>query len=235
MRRSGIRAVQVVAALSLLIGVTAALAPGKPAQSVSGKAYGALVQGPGGTQQSALAVLPAVAPTDGAMADGEADALSVPGTITTEALTGNTSGSIGDAAAAQSVATVFNVSLLNGLITASSLTATVSSTSNGVSATSNALGSTFGDLVVNGVRMTSGDGAIAPNTRMNLPAVGYVVLNEQLRAGDGVHSSGLTVNLIHVYLQSLTGGGCTLLGCLPGVLTTTGQIIVGSATSSAAK
>jgi len=27
--------------------------------------------------------------------------------------------------------------------------------------------------------MTSGDGAIAPNTRVNLPGVGYVVLNEQ--------------------------------------------------------
>src|SRR2546421_1840220 len=36
-----------------------------------------------------------------------------PGTITTEALTGTTSGSIGNAAAAQSVATVFNVNLLN--------------------------------------------------------------------------------------------------------------------------
>src|SRR6184192_529699 len=115
MSRSRIRAVQVVVALWLLNGVTAALAPVTPAQSVSGQAYGALVQGPSGTQQSALAVLPAVAPTDGAMADGEADGLSLPGTITTEALTGNTSGSIGDAAAAQSVATVFNVNLLNGL------------------------------------------------------------------------------------------------------------------------
>src|SRR2546426_12440450 len=145
MRRSRIRAMQVVAALSLLNGVTAALAPVTPAQSVSGKAFGAFVRGPGGTQQSALAVLPAVAMADGAMTDGDADGLSVPGTIPTEGLTGNTSGSIGDAAAAQSVATAFNVNLLNGLITASSLTATVSSTSNGARATSNALGSTFGD------------------------------------------------------------------------------------------
>src|SRR5436309_2712874 len=87
---------------------------------------------------------------------------------------------------------------------------------------------------VNGVTMTSGDGAIAPNTRVNLPGVGYVVLNEQQPTGDGVRASGLTVNLIHVVLQSLTGGGCTLLGCLPGVLTTTGEIILGSASSTAA-
>jgi len=235
MRRSTIRPVREVVALSLLIGVTAALAPVTQAQSVSGSAYGALVRSPGGTQRSALAVLPVVTPTDGAAADEDADGLSVPGTITTDALTGTTSGSIGDAAAAaQSVATVFNVNLLNGLITASSLTATVSSTSNGAQATSNALGSTFGDLAVNGVQLTSGDGAVAPNTRMALPGVGYVVLNEALPTGDGVHSSGLTVNLIHVYLQRLTGGACTLLGCVPGVLTTTGEIIVGSAASNAA-
>src|SRR6267143_3319054 len=218
----------------LLIGVTLALAPAAGAQSVGGKAYGAFVRTPLGTQQSAVAVLPPVTAVDGAMADGDADGVSVPGTITTDALTGTTSGSIGDAAAAQSVATVFNVNLLNGLITASSLTATVSSTSNGAQATSNALGSTFGDLAVNGVQLTSGDAAVAPNTRMALPGVGYVVLNEALPTGDGVHSSGLTVNLIHVYLQRLTGGACTLLGCVPGVLMTTGEIIVGSAASNAA-
>jgi len=222
-----------LATLTLFIGCAALLAPVAQAQSVSGQAYGAWVQSPLGTQQSALAVLPEGTASDGAMVDDAADGMSVPGTLTTEALTGTTSGAIGDAAAAQSVATVFTVNLLNGLITASSLTATVSSTSNGAQATSNALGSTLADLVVNGVQVTSGDGAIAPNTRMNLAGVGYVVLNEQLLTGDGVRSSGLTVNLIHVYLQSVTGGGCTPLGCVPGVPTTAGEIIVGSATSNA--
>jgi hypothetical protein len=206
----------------LLIGVTLALAPAAEAQSVGGKAYGAFVRSPLGTQQSAVAVLPPVTAVDGAMADGDADGVSVPGTISTDALTGTTSGSIGDAAAAQSVATVFNVNLLNGLITASSLTATVSSTSNGAQATSNALGSTLADLVVNGVQLTSGDASIAPNTRVTLPGVGYVVLNEQLPTGDGVRTTGLTVNLIHVVLQNdLTG-------------LQTGELIVGSATSNAA-
>jgi len=86
--------------------------------------------------------------------------------------------------------------------------------------------------VVNGVPVTSGDGAIAPNTRV-VPGVGYVVLNEVLPAGDGIHASGLTVNQIHAYRQSPTGGACTLLGCVPGVLTMTGEIIVGSAASNA--
>lgn len=221
MRRSTTRPARQLVTLGLLIGVTAGLAPTGAAQSVSGKAYGALIQGPTGTQQSALAVLPAVSAPDGAMADNAADGMSVPGMLTTDGLTGTTTGAIDNAAAAQSVTTVFNVNVLNGLITASSLTATVSSTSSGAQATSNALGSTFADLVVNGVRLTSGDGSIAPNTRVSLPGVGYVVLNEQLPTGDGVRSSGLTVNLLHVVLEN----------ALTGVRS--GEIVVGSATSSA--
>src|SRR5947207_9169226 len=169
MRRSTMRPVQLLVALSLSSGVTAALAPVSQAQSVSGKAYGAFVRGPGGTQQFAVALLPVVTPADGAMADDDVEGMNVPGAITTDALTGTTSGSIGDAAAAQSVATVFNVNLLNGLITASSLTAAVSSTSNGAQATSNGLGSTLADLVVNGVQVTFGDATVAPNTRITLP------------------------------------------------------------------
>ena len=222
MRRSTSRPARPLVTLGLLTGLTVALASAGAAQSVSGQAYGALIQVPTGTQQSALAVLPAVSAPDGAMTDNAADGMSVPGMLTADALTGTTSGAIDAAAAAQSVSTVFNVNLLNGLITASSLTATVSSTSSGAQATSNALGSTFGDLVVNGVRITSGDGSIAPNTRVSLPGVGYVVLNEQLPTGDGVRSSGLTVNLVHVVLQNALTG------------LRTGEIIVGSATSSAA-
>jgi hypothetical protein len=215
MRVSTIRPGRLWGALWLL-GVAMMLASVAEAQSVSGQAYGALVRSAFGTQQSAVAVLPAVSADDGAMSDDDAAAMSVPGMISTEALTGTTSGSIADVAAAQSVATVFNVSLLNGLITANSLTATVSSTSDGAQATSNALGSTFEDLVVNGVRLTSGDGTIAPNTQITLPGVGYVVLNEQLPSGDGVRTSGLTVNLVHAVLSS-------------------GEIIVGSASSSATR
>jgi hypothetical protein len=97
---------------------------------------------------------------------------------------------------------------------------------------SDAAGSTFTNLAIAGVGSLSGDSPVAPNTNISLPGVGYVVLNEQIPSGDGVTSSGLTVNMIHVYLQSLIGGGCTPLGCLPGTLTNTGEIIVGSATSA---
>src|SRR6266513_1876344 len=100
-------------------------------------------------------------------------------------------------------------------------------------ARSDAAGSTLTNLTVAG-QSFSGDQAVAPNTNVNLPGVGYVVLNEQIPTGDGVTSSGLTVNMIHVYLQSLVGGILNPITgqILGGALQTTGEIIVGSATSS---
>jgi len=68
---------------------------------------------------------------------------------------------------------------------------------------------------------------VAPNTQMDLPGVGYVILNEQRRSGDGWSSSGITVNMIHVVMQQ------PILGLLGEVIgyQTVGEIVVGSATS----
>ena len=113
--------------------------------------------------------------------------------------------------------TLENVSLLSGLITADGVTALASSALSDGAASSNAEGSLLDNLVVNGTSISSD---VAPNTRVDLPGVGYVVLNEQIPSGDGVTSSGLTVNMIHVVLlNALTGAQ-------------TGEIIVGSASSS---
>jgi hypothetical protein len=178
-------------------------------------------------------VLPAVSGTDGAEADAEGSALNVAGALSSDFLNSITSGEIGTAeAGAQSTASAAAVNILNGLITADAVVANVMSSLTGSEAVSNTDGSTFTNLVIAGVASLSGDSNVAPNTNISLPGVGYVVLNEQIPTGDGVTSSGLTVNMIHVYLQSLTGGACTPLGCLPGVVTTTGEIIVGSATST---
>ena len=84
------------------------------------------------------------------------------------------------------------------------------------SAGSNTLGSVFTNLAVNGVPVAIGDYMPAPNTRVDLPGVGYAVLNEQFPSG----ASGIMVNMIHVVLQdALTG-------------LTLGEIIVASASSS---
>ena len=220
--------------LGLVVVLAAGPLAAGAAQSLGGQAFGVFVNTPAASQaQAPLAVLPAISGTDGDIAHADADVLGVPNTLSSSFLNSTATGAIGTAeASAQSVASVAQVNVLGGLITASEVIATVTSTRGASGAASNANGSTFENLVVAGVPVTSGDATVAPNTQRSLSGVGYVVLNEQIPSGDGVTSSGLTVNMIHVYLQSLTGGTCTLLGCLPGVLTNTGEIIVGSATSS---
>ena len=113
-----------------------------------------------------------------------------------------------------------DVDILNGLITAKSVLALATSYANGTSAWSEADGSTLLNLVIAGVAYP--DGPPAPNMRVELPGVGYAVLNEQIARGDGLQSAGLTVNMIHVYLLDPVTGAAA------------GEIVVGAATSTAA-
>jgi len=225
-----------LAALGLVVGLVAGLASAGSAQSVGGQAYSTYVNTPlGSSGQSPLAVLPAISGTDGAEADAEGSALNVAGALSSDFLNSITSGQIGAAeAGAQSTSSAASVNILNGLITADEVVANVMSSASQDGAFSSGDGSTFTNLAIAGVGSLSGDSPIAPNTNISLPGVGYVVLNEQIPTGDGVTSSGLSVNMIHVYLQSLVGGIVDPLTgqILGGTLQTTGEIIVGSATSS---
>ena len=226
-----------LAALGVVVGLVVGLAAAGSAQSVGGQAYSTYVNTPlGSSAQSPMAVLPAVSGTDGAEADAEGGALNVAGALSSDFLNSITSGEIGAAeAGAQSTASAASVNILNGLITADEVVANVMSSVGQSGALSNANGSTFTNLSVAG-RSLSGDQVVAPNTNVSLPGVGYVVLNEQIPSGDGVTSTGLTVNMIHVYLQNLVGGILNPLTgqIIGGTLQTTGEIIVGSATSRVA-
>ncbi|HEV2748968.1 MAG TPA: choice-of-anchor P family protein [Gemmatimonadales bacterium] len=225
-----------LAALELVVGLTAGFAGAGVAQTVAGKAYGTYVSTPvANSGQSPLAVLPGVSGTDGAEADAAAATQSVAGALSSNFLKSITTGQLGTTeSGAQSTATAASVNILNGLITADEVVANVISSVAGGGATSNADGSTFTNLAIAGVGSLSGDQPVAPNTNVSLPGVGYVVLNEQIPTGDGVTSTGLTVNMIHVYLQSLVGGILNPLTgqIVGGTLQTTGEIIVGSATST---
>src|SRR5213082_2634931 len=209
-----------LAVLGLVVGLVAGLAAAGSAQSVGGQAYSTYVNTPlGSSGQSPLAVLPSVSGTDGAEADAEGGAMSVAGALSSDFLNSITSGEIGAAeAGAQRTSSAASVNILNGLITADEVVANVMSSVGQNGAFSAADGSTFTNLAIAGVGSLSGDSPVTPNMNISLPGVGYVVLNEQIPSGDGVSSSGLTVNMIHVYLQSITDG--------------TGEIIVCSATSS---
>ena len=164
-------------------------------------------------QQAPSAVLPA----GGTMAQDQASNVSIADMVTAQDAFAIVAGDGTDASDAVSSATLGQVSILNGLITADGIVAMASSTVDGGGANSNAEGSSLANLVVNGVQVSDP----APNTRMDLPGVGYVVFNEQIPTGDGVTSSGITVNMIHVVLQQLGLFGYE----------TTGEIIVGSASS----
>lgn len=175
-------------------------------QSPNAQAYGVSVQTATLNQKTPSAVLPA----DGSVAQTEANNVSVPTLVTAQDAFATAAGAAdGTLSDAFSSATLGSVSILDGLITADGVVAMASSTLGN----SNAEGSSLANLVVNGVQVSDP----APNTRVDLPGVGYVVLNEQIST-----ISGITVNMIHVVLQQR--------GLLGGLLTT-GNIVVGSAST----
>ena len=196
---------KLVVALSLVAAALHAQTP------VSGQALGAAVRTLVTNLQSGQVTLP----SGGGFVATDVDALSAP-EVRVDALTTMTSGAMDmQASTAQSTAHLANVNVLNGLITAETVIAATSSWVSGAAGW-NAEGSSFTNLAVNGVPLGTGDYLPAPNTRVNLPGVGYVVLNEQIASG----AAGITVNMIHVVLQNALTG------------LTTGEIIVASSSSS---
>jgi len=208
--RGAVRLLGLVLPMTLLVG------------SAEGQAYGVAVNTNTVNQKLASVVLPA----GEAMASNQNQSVSVPGLVTAQDLFAIVTGDADpvDGSNAVSSATLGAVQLLNGLITTDGVVAIASSTVGDNAVGSNAEGSSLSNLVVGGTEVSDP----APNTRMSLPGVGYVILNEQRPTGDGVTTSGLTVNMIHVVLQQPILG---LLGQVIGYRTI-GDIVVGSATSS---
>lgn len=206
-----------LAALLALAGTVAIPLDSAWGQSVTGHAVAASVNTPAaGSQTFAGATLSPA----GSMEQAEVDNAGVPNTFGASGLSSITTGQIDQGLVSVTAsAEAADVSILNGLIVAKSVLALATSYANGTTASSESDGSTLLNLVVAGVSYA--DGAPAPNTRVELPGVGYVVLNEQIANGDSVRSTSLTVNMIHVYLvDPLTGAAA-------------GEIIVGAATSTA--
>ncbi len=204
---------------ALAVMSAVALAPARGAAqsgTLSARGAAAAVTTGTGSQQFASALLPG----SGGMADSALPSVTVPSTLSAEGLASITTGQLDQAlVSATTTAEAAKVRVLDGLITADAVLAVATSYANGVAAASEANGSALVGLVVND--LSYGDVPPAPNTRVNLPGVGYVVLNEQIPTGDGVHTTGLMVNMIHVYLID------SVLGTL------TGEIVVGAAQSAA--
>lgn len=118
----------------------------------------------------------------------------------------------------QAVADTASISLLAGLITATEIKAVSTTTidSNGVLHVSSS-GSSVNNLVILGHVY---NGSIPANTRVTLPLLGYVVLNEQV-SNISTAQANLTVNMIHIHVT-----GLNLLGLQIGT-----DVTVSSATS----
>jgi len=177
------------------------------------RSFGVQVSTPTLNQTASSAVLP----PGGDQAQNSGQSIAIGGLATAQDAFAIVNGDADptDGSTAVSSATLGAVNLLSGLITADGVVAVASSWIGGATG-SDAEGSSLANLVVNGASVSDP----APNTRMDLPGVGYVILNEQIRSGDGVTTSGITVNMIHVVLlDALTGAQ-------------TGEIIVGSASSA---
>ena len=204
--------------IALLILSTVAVPRGSAwGQSVAGRGVAARLNTPAtGIQLFARAVLPA----GGGMVQAELDTAGAANMLGAAGLTSIVTGQVDPAlVSVTATAEAADVDILNGLITAKSVLALATSYANGTSAWSEADGSTLLSLVIAGIAYP--DGAPAPNTRVELPGVGYAVLNEQIARGDGLQSAGLTVNMIHVYLLDPVSGAAA------------GEIVVGAATSTA--
>jgi hypothetical protein len=137
---------------------------------------------------------------------------SVKSTVTTQRGTSQIS--------AQAISNVQGVSILNGLITVGQIITEANSVGTANGASSNDTGSKIVGLSITGLSPINY--LPKPNTRIQIPGVGYIVLNEQVGPYNGPNSTSLSINMIHVHITSTT---------IPGVLANT-DIVVGNANSS---
>ncbi|PYK39183.1 MAG: hypothetical protein DME49_05190 [Verrucomicrobia bacterium] len=130
---------------------------------------------------------------------------SLPPLFTTGVINTTADGKILPDGTLQSTATadVHDASLLGGVITADEVKAVSTTTHDATGFHTSAAGSTFANLVVAGVPILVNP---APNTVINLPGFGHVVLNEQISKVKGTTAS-LTVNMIHVFIEQANALG----------------------------
>jgi hypothetical protein len=96
----------------------------------------------------------------------------------------------------QASSRVQQASALSGLITADNIMAVSMTTDQNGTLQVSATGSSFTNLVVAGNKI---QGTPPPNTKVDLPGFGYVILNEQRSHVTG-STAKLTVNMIHVFV-----------------------------------
>jgi len=172
--------------------------------------------------------------------------LGVKGVVTvlsTDLVANSTSGSLTQTSAhSESVSTINNLNILNGLVTATTIQSKSSSNADGSSATSSSAGSFANRLRIAGVLYEQSE--FAPNTRVSanatiqvsvgglpvlVPMTGTVTINEQAGSSNGTTSSSLTVNFLHVSVSGSVAGSISLSADI--IVATAGSSVNFAATS----
>lgn len=195
---------------------------GQAQTGYSGKAYGTKVTvAPGSSSitSGTTAVSQLCTESTGVSDMNSAAAVSIAGVATTGVIDTSVSSSVvGSGSASTAVSTVNGLSLLGGLVSADAVTSASSSIMSGSGYSTSSTGTIFTNAKVLGLPILLN---VAPNTKIVLPGVGYVLLNEQISKVTST-SAKLTVNAVHIHI---TLGG--ILGLPVG-----SQIVVASAESS---
>ncbi|MDQ6853943.1 MAG: DUF11 domain-containing protein [Actinomycetota bacterium] len=138
-------------------------------------------------------------PGDGSVVQANAASSRTQGTITRPTSSTAGSSTSTSSASAGDGTTPTGVSVLKGLITAQLLKAQANSSAGPTGASSNATGTQILSLVIAGTPIANNP---APNTAMQLPGSGEVIINEQISEDDLVNGhTGLTVRAIDVIVD----------------------------------
>ena len=182
--------------------------PGAPNEAVSGHAFvGSVATSP--SELPVMAGFVSIAPTGG-QDHQDLDQATLPSLTTGTAVT-NSSGSLSSTVStASSYAQAQNVCALStasGCTVAAQLVRSVAnSTAGAAGASSNAGDTQLVGVTVNGTTVPLD---AAPNQRVEIPGVGFVILNEQFcdnnaslaaQCADGTGAAGLTVRAIHIFV-----------------------------------
>lgn len=186
---------------ALVAGVACCLAvPGQAQTGYSGKAYGTKVTvAPGSSSitSGTTAASQICTESTGVSDSNSVAGVSLTGIATTGVVdTSVSSATVGSGSESTALSTVNGLSLLGGLVTADVVTSASSSIfSSGGYSTSSA-GTKFTNAKVLGLPILID---VAPNTRIVLPGIGFVLLNEQISKTSST-SASLTVNAIHIHI-----------------------------------
>ncbi len=164
----------------------------------SGRAYGSRVivaAGTSGISAGTTAVSVLCSEEAGVSNSNSVTSISLPPLASTGVVdTSVSSAATGGDKSSTAMSTVNNLSLLGGLVGADVVRSVSSSVSSSGGFSTSSTGTTFTNAKVLGIPVLVD---VAPNTKITLPGLGYVILNEQFSKVTS-SSASLTVNAIHI-------------------------------------